>query len=114
MRVTYTGISDGRIGDFQVFDNANQPVDAFDLNNYTITSASNAPKTDIRATITTGDLDVRRQLRWLAFPAAVQVGGLHRIHGEGADRIDRETLGLGDGSCSGQSGHGHRSGISVR
>ena len=91
VRVTYTGISDGRIGDFQVFDNANQPVDAFDLNNYTITSASNAPKTDIRATITTGDLDVRQQLRWLAFPAAVQIGGLHRIQTNDDRRVNGRT-----------------------
>jgi iron complex outermembrane receptor protein len=79
VRVTYTNINDGRIGDFQVFDNANQPVDVFDINNYTLTTATNQPKTNIRSTIRNGDLDVRRQLHWFSFPTSVQVGGLQRI-----------------------------------
>ncbi|WP_414661149.1 TonB-dependent receptor domain-containing protein [Horticoccus sp. 23ND18S-11] len=79
VRVTLSDIRGGKVGDFQVFDNANQPVDAFDINNYNLTTATNQPKTDIRSTIAAGDLDVRRQLRWFSFPLAVQVGGLHRI-----------------------------------
>jgi TonB-dependent receptor len=88
VRLTYTDISGGRIGDFQVFDNNNQPVDLFDLNNYTLNSATNQPKTDIRSTVTTMDLDVRRQLRWFSFPAAVQVGGLHRIQTNDDRRVN--------------------------
>ena len=88
VRVTYLNIHDGRIGDFQVFDNANQPVDVFDINNYTLTTATNQPKTKIRSTIHNGDLDVRRQLHWLPFPTAVQVGGLQRIQTNDDRRID--------------------------
>ena len=88
VRVTYTDIRDGRIGDFQVFDNNNQPVDVFDLNNYIITGAGTNPKTDIRATITSGDLDVRRRLPWVAFPAALQIGGLHRIRTNDDRRVN--------------------------
>jgi TonB-dependent receptor len=54
-------------------------VDAFDINNYTLTAASSTPNTDVRSTITAGDLDVRRQLPWFPFPAALQLGGLHRV-----------------------------------
>ena len=41
------------------------------------------------------------------------LGRLYGIHGEGADRIDRETFGLGEGNGR-HSGHGQRSGSSVR
>jgi iron complex outermembrane receptor protein len=79
VRINYTGIRNGNIGDFEVFDNNNVPVDVFDLNNYTIASASGVANTNVRATITSADLDVRRQLGFLPFPASVQFGGLHRI-----------------------------------
>ncbi len=79
VRVNYTGISGGQIGDFQVFNNANQPVDVFDINNYVVSTASGVPRTTVRSTITSADLDLRRQMNWLPFPAAVQVGGMHRI-----------------------------------
>jgi len=88
VRVNYTGIANGRLGDFEVFDNANQPVDAFDLNNYTLSTASGVPNTNVRATITSADLDVRRQIPWLPFPAAVQVGGMHRIQTNDDRRLD--------------------------
>ncbi|MSU49036.1 MAG: TonB-dependent receptor [Opitutus sp.] len=91
VRVTYSDIRDGRIGDFQVFDNANQPVDVFDLNNYTLTTATNQPRTTIRSTITNGDLDVRRRLPWFQFPSSVQVGGMHRIQTNDDRRRDGRT-----------------------
>ncbi|MES2694389.1 MAG: hypothetical protein V4773_13010, partial [Verrucomicrobiota bacterium] len=88
VRVTLNNIHDGQVGDFQVFDNNNTPVDPFDINNYNLTTATNQPKTDIRSTISAADLDVRRQLTWLPFPAAVQVGGLHRIQTNDDRRIN--------------------------
>jgi iron complex outermembrane receptor protein len=88
VRVSYLGIADGRIGDFQVFDNNQVPVDAFDINNYVLSGASNSPKTDIRAGVTALDLDVRRQLPWFGFPAALQAGGLHRIQTNDDRRVD--------------------------
>ncbi len=62
-----------------MFNNANQPVDVFDINNYVVSTASGVPRTTVRSTITSADLDLRRQMNWLPFPAAVQVGGMHRI-----------------------------------
>ncbi len=91
VRVSYTGISRGRVGDFQVFDNANQPVDVFDLNNYTLTAATNQPKTDIRSTIRNVDLDVRRELRWFPFPVAVQAGGMSRVQTNDDRRVNGRT-----------------------
>ncbi len=88
VRVNYTGIANGNIGDFEVFDNANQPVDAFDINNYTVSTASGVANTNVLATITSADLDVRRQIPWLPFPAAVQVGGTHRIQTNDDRRLD--------------------------
>ena len=92
VRVTYTDIRDGRIGDFQVFDNNHQPVDVFDINNYNLTTASNAPSTDVRSTITSGDLDLRRQLNWFSFPLAAQMGGMHRIQTNDDRRLNGRTF----------------------
>lgn len=88
VRINYTGITQGQIGDFEVFDNANNPVDVFDLNNYTITTASGVANTNVRATITSADLDVRRQLGFLPFPAAVQIGGMHRVQTNDDERLN--------------------------
>src|SRR5688572_26340652 len=79
VRINYTRIRNGQIGDFEVFDNNNNPVDVFDINNYTIATASGVANTNVRSTITSGDLDVRRQLGFLPFPASVQIGGMHRV-----------------------------------
>ena len=91
VRVSYSGINHGRVGDFQVFDNTNQPVDVFDINNYNLTAATNQPKTDIRSTIRNSDLDVRRELRWFPFPVAVQVGGMNRVQTNDDRRINGRT-----------------------
>lgn len=91
VRLNYRGIRDGNISDFEVFDNADRPVDAFNLGNYTITSASGVPNTDVRATISGGGLDVRRQLTFLPFPAALQIGGLHRVQTNDDMRLDGRT-----------------------
>ncbi len=88
VRVNYLGIRNGNISDFEVFDNNNRPVDVFDLNNYTITSASGVANTNVRATITSGDLDVRRQLGFLPFPASLQLGGMHRVQTNDDERLN--------------------------
>jgi len=62
----------------RVFNNANQEVDLSDFNNYRVTTATISTR-DITDNMTFGDLNVRRRLGFLPFPAAVQVGGLHRI-----------------------------------
>ena len=91
VRLNYRGIREGNLSDFEVFDNADRPVDAFNLGNYAITSAAGVPNTDIRATITGGGLDVRRRLGFLPFPAALQIGGLHRVQTNDDVRLNGRT-----------------------
>ncbi|MBI4623399.1 MAG: TonB-dependent receptor [Verrucomicrobia bacterium] len=91
VRVSYTGIRGGQIGDFQVFDNANQPVDVFDINNYNLTTASGVANTNVRSTIANGDFDVRRQINFFPFPTALQIGGLYRKQTNDDRRTDGRT-----------------------
>jgi TonB-dependent receptor len=79
VRVNLLGIADGRVGDFAVFDNANRPVDPFDVNNYVLGTASSNPELDIRSKVSHAELDVRRELPWVSFPLAAQLGGMHRV-----------------------------------
>ena len=78
VRVTLSGVGGGRIADFQAWDNRDQPVDLFQLDNYIITGAGSQPRTDIRATITSADVDARIRVPGLPFPASLQTGGLVR------------------------------------
>lgn len=88
VRVSLLDVNNGRVGDFKIYDNSNNAIDPFDINNYVLSTATNQPKTDIRATISAADLDVRRQINVLPFPAAVQVGGLHRIQTNDDRRVN--------------------------
>lgn len=74
VRVTFTGINDVGPAQIQVFDNNNQPFDAYDPGNYVITGASVA-QVNTRDEMKSGTLDVRRRLSFLPFPAAIQIGG---------------------------------------
>ena len=78
VRVTLGDINELRPWSYQVFDNANRPVDPNDLNNYRLNTAQSTPR-PIRDSLTNLKLDVRRSLGFLPFPAAVQAGGLARM-----------------------------------
>jgi len=81
-RVTLSNIAPVGDGDSRTvaraFNNANQEVDLNDFNNYRVTTATISVR-DITDDMTFGDANVRRRLGFLSFPAALQVGGLHRI-----------------------------------
>jgi len=62
----------------QAYNNAGAPVVLNEIGNYRITTATIATR-DITDDMTFGDLNVRRRLGFLSFPAAVQIGGLYRI-----------------------------------
>lgn len=64
-------------GRIEVFNNANQPVDWHDINNYRLAGASSSLR-DVRDAIRTADLSVRRQVKMFSIPSSVQVGGAHR------------------------------------
>jgi len=76
VRVAFTDISNyaGQPGKTQVFNDKNQEVDPYDPNNYNLTRATGAG-THVRDEVQSYSLDIRRRLRFLPFPASVQVGG---------------------------------------
>lgn len=78
VRVSFSDLSPDLPGTVEVFNNSNQPVDIYDINNYRVTTATDNP-VDASDEFQSGDLSVRRAIEFLPFPAAVQIGGLHRI-----------------------------------
>ncbi|MDO8540304.1 MAG: TonB-dependent receptor [Opitutaceae bacterium] len=81
-RVSFSNISPVGKGDsttvVEAFDNSGRPLELNDMANYRVTTATIATR-DITDNMAFGDLNVRRRLGFLSFPAAVQLGGLHRI-----------------------------------
>ncbi len=61
----------------RAFDNSGREVDLYDINNYRVNNASLLSR-DVSEDMRAADLNVRRRLGWLPFPAAVQAGGLVR------------------------------------
>ncbi|MFM8617344.1 MAG: TonB-dependent receptor domain-containing protein [Opitutaceae bacterium] len=90
-RVNLLRIGGGRVGDFEVFDNGNRPVDPFDIASYILNTASTNPELDMRTKITVGELDFRRELTAFAFPAGLQIGGLHRVEANDERRRNGRT-----------------------
>ena len=61
----------------RAFDNTGREVDLYDINNYRVNNASLLSR-DVSEDMRAADLNVRRRLGWLPFPASVQAGGLLR------------------------------------
>ncbi len=62
----------------EAFDNNNRPIDYYDINNYTLTTATQQPydnKSDLRS----AHANVRRRFNFLPFPTALQVGGFQSV-----------------------------------
>lgn len=82
VRVAFSAIAPVGDGDSttvtQAFDNAGRPINLNDIGNYRVTTATISTR-DITDDMTFGDLNIRRRLGFLPFPAALQVGGLHRV-----------------------------------
>ena len=77
-RLVLADVDEDRPRTIRLFDNANQEVDFFNLNNYRLNTANSTPRY-IRDDMVTAKLDVRKTLPWLPFPAALQLGGSERI-----------------------------------
>ncbi|MEN9814444.1 MAG: hypothetical protein RLZZ412_426, partial [Verrucomicrobiota bacterium] len=90
-RVNLLRIGGGRVGDFAVFDNSDRPMDPFAIGSYVLNTASTNPELDMRTTITVGEIDVRRELSAFAFPAALQIGGVHRVEANDERRRNGRT-----------------------
>jgi iron complex outermembrane recepter protein len=79
VRLVFTGTSGSRPERVQAFNNNNQEVDLHDINNYTLNTATQGVvrnHTDVKKS---GDLGVRRAFHSLPVPAALEIGGAHRI-----------------------------------
>ncbi len=74
VRVVFSDIAEGRPGKTEVFDNNNQVFDPYNPANYNLTAAAGFG-TGVRDDVKTYNLNIKRSLRFLPFPAAVQVGG---------------------------------------
>lgn len=90
-RVNLLRIGGGRVGDFEVFDLSNRPVDPFDISSYVLNTASTNPELDMRTRITLGEIDVRRELTAFAFPLGVQIGGMRRVEANDERRRNGRT-----------------------
>lgn len=75
VRITFTGIGEAP-GKFQLFNNANQPVDFYDIVNHRVTQASSSLR-DVKDDVRTADFSAGRQLN-LVVPATVKIGGAYR------------------------------------
>ena len=78
VRVVFEDVNEDRPQIFQIFDNSNQPVDFYNLDNYRLNTANSTPRY-IRDDMVTAKLDVRKTLPVLPFPAALQLGGSQRV-----------------------------------
>jgi hypothetical protein len=61
----------------EVFDNNNQPVDFNNPANYQLNTVNATPR-ETQDMFDTANLDLRRSLDFLPFPAAVQIGSAYR------------------------------------
>ncbi len=74
VRVSFLDIDPYRgPGRIQVFDNNNREIDPYDPNNFAVTATS-ADRRDVRDKMETGNVDLKRRVNVLPFPASVQVG----------------------------------------
>ena len=78
VRTVFSKGSPDRPGAIQIFDNSNREVDIYNIANYYVANANDTPYHS-DAGVRSGNLNVRRGLEAFAFPAAVQIGGSHRI-----------------------------------
>ena len=79
VRLTFRDINSIGPGTTEVYNNTNQRFDLYDIGNYDITTAAGGRR-DLREEMEAGSLDVKRALRFLPFPASIQIGGARKEH----------------------------------
>ena len=77
IRISFSDIVSDRPNGIHVFDNANQPVDFYNLANYRGATANNAQGINTSA-LNAGNLSVQRRLESAPFPLSLQLGGARR------------------------------------
>ena len=78
VRVEFAGIGEDGPARTRVFNNANQEIDPYDPNNFNLTGVSSR-ELDNRDERKNANLDVKRRIGALPFPASIQVGAAHSI-----------------------------------
>ena len=78
LRISFTDNSPDRPGFIRAFNNSNQEVDLYDINNYYITTATDTPYLS-EATVRSANMNLRRAIHALPVPSALQIGGAYRL-----------------------------------
>ncbi len=78
IRVSFTDNGADRPGNIRAFNNSNQEVDLYNINNYHVTTARDTPYVS-DATVKSANLNVRRTLDFMPMPSALQLGGSYRV-----------------------------------
>ena len=88
VRIVYSEINNEGPGRTDAFNNAGQPVDWRNVENYRITGATSSLR-DIQDKVATADLSVRRQFSVLGTTVGLQGGGAHRWQQRDTRRSDK-------------------------
>ena len=84
-RLEFRQINDVRPESLRIFDNSNNEVDLYDINNYQLNTTNSTPR-NTREDFESGSADIGRTLGFLSFPASVQVGAQQRTQQRGIRR----------------------------
>ncbi len=107
-RVVFNGLNalgGIRPNEIQVFDNTNTLVDIYDLNNYRLNTATVNPL-DARDEFVGGNVSVKRNLDFLAFPASVKIGADLREQTRDIKRVQSSVTYLGADGVAGTADDG--------
>ncbi|MEY4938397.1 MAG: hypothetical protein RIQ93_132 [Verrucomicrobiota bacterium] len=74
-RISFGALEPDRPGTTRAFDNNNQEIDLYDINNYVQTAATDSSYF-YRTGVESADFSARRKLGWLPVPTTLQVGGV--------------------------------------
>ncbi|MBI5690207.1 MAG: TonB-dependent receptor [Verrucomicrobia bacterium] len=78
VRVALRDIVLDRPWTIEAFDASDRPVDAYEIRNYTLTTATQAPYDNV-SDLRSANVNVRRRFSFLPFPTAVQVGAARSV-----------------------------------
>ncbi|MSU72732.1 MAG: TonB-dependent receptor [Opitutus sp.] len=75
VRVNFAGITPDRPSTTKAYNNANQEIDLYNIDNYVLTAATSSGYS-YRTGVDSADLTVKRKIGWLPFPTTIQTGAL--------------------------------------
>ncbi|HEY1107071.1 MAG TPA: carboxypeptidase regulatory-like domain-containing protein, partial [Opitutaceae bacterium] len=78
VRVSFDNYSDVGPTLIRAYDNANNPVDIYDLRNYVLNTANTTSAGDVSDNVEGGDFNIRRKLTLFGEPFALQIGAARK------------------------------------